>query len=180
LCTTASSVVGVDNSPLLPAQGIDTPNGGRIVHADIFDLAPLVERHGRPDVVVAGELIEHLPDMLGFLRSLAECVSLAGSEFIFSTPNACCWHNVVVGLTGRESTHKDHLQIYSYKTLRTLFDRAGVELTELIPYQVSFQEMISGSGRMGRLGVRIAERTIHALEWATPTLSAGWIGVARL
>ena len=180
LCATASSVVGVDNSPLLPAQGIDTPNGGRIVHADIFDLAPLVESHGRPDVVVAGELIEHLPDTSGFLRSLTESGSLAGCELVFSTPNACCWHNFVVGLAGRESTHKDHLQIYSYKTLRTLFDRAGVALTELVPYRVSFQEMISASGRVGKLGVRIAERTVNALEWATPTLSAGWIGVAGL
>jgi len=180
LCASARSVVGIDNSPRLPAGGMATVNGGRIIHADIFDLGPVIERHGRPDIIIAGELIEHLPDTSRFLASLNGNPALRGAEFAFSTPNACCWHNAAVGLAGRESMHQDHLQIYSYKTLRTLFARSGIDLRELVPYHVRFTEMISGTSGLTRLGVRGFQGLINALESLVPMLSGGWIGVAKL
>lgn len=180
LCASARSVVGIDNSPRLPAGGMDTRNGGRIIHADIFDLGPVIGVHGRPDIIVAGELIEHLPDTSSFLRSLKDNPALRGVDFVFSTPNACCWHNAAVGLVGRESMHQDHLQIYSYKTLRTLFARADIELRELVPYHARFTEMINGTSGLTRLGVRGFQAAVNTLESISPVLAAGWIGVARL
>lgn len=180
LCAVASEVVGIDNSALVPAQGLNTRPNGIIVNADIFALSDSVARYGRPDLIVVGELIEHLPDTLGFLRNLKACPELKGVELVFSTPNACSWHNIVIGLAGRESTHPDHLQIYSYKTLRTLFDRAGIELRSLTPYGARFDEMIDRSGAAGRVAVRGFQAGINLLEWLTPMLSAGWIGVARI
>lgn len=180
LCEIASDVVGVDNSPLVPAEGLSTRDNGRIVNADIFDLGALVALHGRPDVVVAGELIEHLPDTMRFLHGLKSCPELAGVEFVFSTPNACSWHNVLVGLGGRESMHRDHLQIYSYKTLRTLFERAGMPLQSLEPYHVRFDEMLEQSRGITRLAVGGFQRAVTVLESITPMLSAGWVGVTRL
>lgn len=180
LCREATWVVGMDNSKCLPAEGMETAANGRIIHADIFDLASEVERHGRPDVIVAGELIEHLPDTQGFLRSLRANTALHGVAFVFSTPNACCWHNGIVGLIGRESMHKDHLQIYSYKTLRTLFARTGIELESLTPYHARFQEMISASHGARQLGVRGFQWLVNMLEFTCPMLSGGWVGVARL
>lgn len=180
LCASARSVVGIDNSPRLPVGGMDTRNGGRIIHADIFDLGPVIERHGRPDIIVAGELIEHLTDTSAFLASLKANPALHGVDFVFSTPNACCWHNTLIGLTGRESMHQDHLQVYSYKTLRTLFSRAGIELRQLVPYHARFTEMINGTSGLTRLGVRAFQGAVNSLESLTPILAGGWIGVARL
>jgi len=180
MCEVANEVIGVDNSPLVPAGGLATRPNGRIVNADIFDLGVLVARYGRPDVVFAGELIEHLPDTSHFLRCMKDCQELAGVEFVFSTPNACSWHNVAVGMAGRESMHRDHLQVYSYKTLRTLFDRAGMPLQSLAPYHVRFDEMREQSRGIARMAVGGFQRVVNALEFATPMLSAGWVGVARL
>ena len=180
LCREAAWVVGIDNSTRLPAEGMETAANGKIIHADICDLGPVVERHGRPDVIVAGELIEHLPDTEGFLRSLRANAALRGASFVFSTPNACCWHNALVGLAGRESMHQDHLQIYSYKTLRTLFARADIELESLTPCYARFQEMIGGTRGLAKLGVRGFQGVVNGLEYAFPMLSAGWVGIARL
>jgi hypothetical protein len=180
LCAVASQVVGIDNSALVPPEGLETAPNGRIINADIFALSDVVASHGTPDLIVAGELIEHLPDTLAFLRSLKGCQDLRGVEFVFSTPNACSWHNTLIGLAGRESTHPDHLQIYSYKTLRTLFARADIALEELAPYGVRFDEMIQSSRGLARLAVRAFQSGTNLLEKAAPMLSAGWIGVARL
>jgi hypothetical protein len=180
LCAAATEVIGIDNSELVPPTGLTTAANGRIIKADIFDLVPVVQEFGVPQVIVAGELIEHLTDTLGWLRSLKSNPALAGAQLIVSTPNACSWHNFLIGLTGRESTHPDHLQIYSYKTLRTLFDRSGIELQELVPYHVRFDEMLEGSQGMRRLSVRAFQGVINTVERFTPALNAGWIGVARI
>lgn len=180
LCASASKVIGIDNSKRLPPTGMDTPGGGRIIHADIFDLTPVIEEYGRPDVIVAGELIEHLSNTEAFLHSLRKNEALRGVDFVFSTPNACCWHNFLIGLAGRESMHQDHLQIYSYKTLRTLFARSGIELKALVPCYARFHEMLSAARGMQSVGVRGFQALVNGLEFATPMLAAGWIGIARL
>lgn len=180
LCAAAAEVVGIDNSDLVPPEGLTTAPNGRIIKADIFDLSPVVREFGTPQVIIVGELIEHLPDTLQWLRSLKGNPDLAGAELVFSTPNACSWHNFLIGLTGRESTHPDHLQIYSYKTLRTLVDRSGVELQELIPYHAKFDEMLEASQGVKHAAVRTFQGAINLLERFTPALNAGWIGVARI
>jgi len=64
--------------------------------------------------------------------------------------------------------------------LRTLFDRCGMELQELVPYHVRFDEMLEGSHGMRRMSVRAFQGAINVLENFTPALNAGWIGVARI
>jgi hypothetical protein len=180
LCGRAAKVVGIDNSPLVPSEGLVTRTNGRIINADIFDLSPIIREHGKPDVIVAGELIEHLPNTLELLHSMKQNALLRDVVLVFSTPNACSWHNFLIGLAGRESTHQDHLQIYSYKTLRTLFARAGIDLVSLAPYHASFQEMVSSQRGAAKATVLGFQKVVNALEWLTPVLGAGWIGTARL
>ncbi len=180
LCTSAREVLGVDNSATLPIEGLRTAGNGRIVRADIFDLGNVLAEFGKPDLLVAGELVEHLPDTLGWLSSLGQNPELRGVEFVFSTPNACSWYNAVIGLVGCESTHQDHLQIYSYKTLRTLFDRSGLTLLELAPYHARFDEMRETSTGVRRVAVDLFQRGINLLETLFPMLGGGWLGRARI
>jgi hypothetical protein len=180
LCAAARQVVGIDNSPLVPLDGMDTGSNGRIINADIFDLTAVIKQFGKPDVIVAGELIEHLPNTSAWLASLKKNTELAGVEFVFSTPNACSWHNGLIGLAGKESTHPDHLQIYSYKTLRTLFARSGIQLEQLIPYHARFDEMLDASSGLTHASVRGFQGLVNVLETCTPALSAGWVGIARI
>ena len=180
LCNVGEEVVGVDNSTLVPEGGLQTASNGRIIKGDIFRLNEVVSAWWKPDIVVAGELLEHLPDTHAFLASLRNAEGLRGAKFVFSTPNACAWHNALIGIFGRESMHRDHLQIYSYKTLRTLFERAGVELQELRPYHARFPEMVASSKGIRRIGVTGFEKLVNGLESFSPMMSAGWIGVATL
>jgi len=180
LCRTAEWVVGIDNSARLPREGITTADNGRIVHEDIFNLSSVISEFGKPHVLVAGELIEHLPSTMQWLRSLKENHLLEGAELVFSTPNACSWYNTLVGLAGRESTHPDHLQIYSYKTLRTLFDRSGLTLQALTPYHARFDEMRQSSSGVKRGAVVAFQGVVNVLETVSPLLSGGWIGRATI
>ena len=180
LCNSAREVLGIDNSDKLPVEGLVTALNGRIIRGDIFDLRTVLAEFGKPDLVVAGELIEHLPDTSGWLSSLRQYPELSGVELAFSTPNACSWYNAIIGLAGCESTHQDHLQVYSYKTLRTLFDRSGLPLLELMPYHARFDEMRETSTGARRGAVELFQGGISLLETVFPMLSGGWLGRARI
>lgn len=179
----ASRVVGVDSSGLVPEAGLQTGPRSVIRRGDITRLGAWFEGQDPdyvPDVVVAGEVIEHLPNPLAFLCDLRAIDRLRGRRLVLSTPNATACHNVLIALLSRESTHHDHLCILSYKTLHTLMHRAGFERWSLIPYYAAFPEM--RSRHAGVLGAAIGsgEKVVNSIEWCFPLLSFGWLVDAEL
>jgi SAM-dependent methyltransferase len=173
----AQQVTGVDISTEVPAEGLATGPNARIVQGDVNRLdeaVPGVE----VDVVVAGELIEHLADPLAFLRQLRRLY--AGRELVLTTPNATALSNLLLALGSRESNHHDHLAVFSVKTLNTLCLRAGFQEWEIIPYHVYFTEMIFRLRGLPRLLVRAAEGLVNWGEWLFPMLSGGLIVHVRV
>jgi hypothetical protein len=181
VCRTALRVDGIDNSALVPVEGLRTGPNAIIRRGDITDpehlLAALDES---PEVVIAGELIEHLENPLQFLKRFAGMKRLSGTTLIISTPNATALHNFLIGLVRRESTHQDHLCIFSYKTIATLCRRAGFSEWEIIPYFSRFTEMKERHSGFLRLAVHGAERVVNLVEWLFPLLSFGYIVRIRL
>jgi hypothetical protein len=181
IAAVADRVVGVDSAAAVPEAGLDTGPRARIVRGDASHLDELLSALDfRPDVVVAGELIEHVASPLAFLQDLAASSRLAGTELILTTPNATAVHNVAVGMLSRESTHRDHLCILSYKTLNTLCARAGLQHWTLVPYRSAFVEMRARNGGLRGALVGAGEKAVNAVEWLFPLLSFGWIVRATL
>src|SRR4029079_6941349 len=111
-------VLGVDASQKLrDTGGVRTQFGSRIVYGTVEDLGKIASDF-RPDIVVAGEIIEHTQDTLGWISRLA--VALPGTTFVATTPNTTWFLNVLLAMAGRESAHPDHIHVYSYRTLLTL------------------------------------------------------------
>jgi len=182
LASVAKSVVGVDSSSAVPELGLRTSERSTIYRGNVLDLQDFLRKNAvEPDVIVAGELIEHVPSPLEFLRSIANNPALRGKILVLTTPNATSLHNVLIGMTKRESTHPDHLQILSYKTLNTLFMRSGCGEWEICPYYARFAEMKERTGgAAGKLFVSVCESAINAAETFWPLLSFGLIGRATL
>jgi SAM-dependent methyltransferase len=168
----AKEVVGVDLSADIPPEGMPTGPSSRVLQGDVNQLESVV-RDRTFDVVVAGELLEHLADPLSFLMQLRRLYP--GRELVLTTPNATALSNVLLALGGRESNHHDHVAVFSFKTLNTLCLRAGFQDWELIPYHVYFTEMIFRLGGAKRLLVQVAERMVNWGESAFPLLSGGLI-----
>ncbi|MBF0217416.1 MAG: class I SAM-dependent methyltransferase [Candidatus Omnitrophica bacterium] len=77
------------------------------------------------DVIVAGELLEHLANPGRFLDRAKEHL-LPGGKLILSTPNVFCyWHAISVLLRGRPTIHPEHVAWYDETTLRHLVERHG-------------------------------------------------------
>jgi 2-polyprenyl-3-methyl-5-hydroxy-6-metoxy-1,4-benzoquinol methylase len=172
----SAQVIGLDSSALIPPDGLRTARNAVIRSADIKDIESLLAAANiAPDVVVAGELIEHLENPLDFLRCLRAVPRLRGKRLLLSTPNATAAHNCLIALSNRESTHHDHLCILSFKTLNTLMSRSGYENWQIIPYYSAFDEMKQRNGGFRRRIVEFGEAGINAIELLFPLLSFGFV-----
>jgi len=120
----AASVTGLDYD----AKNVEQLNreGYKAVCADATDF----ELKETFDVIVAGELIEHLPNPAGFLACAKKHLSRDGL-LILTTPNAqgamYCLQNL---LFGHELENPDHVCFYTPRTLACLLRKCGFELVE--------------------------------------------------
>jgi len=171
----AKQVIGVDNSSLIPEDGLAPFKNSIIIKQDVYDLLPIIKKYGKVDTIVAGELIEHIPDVQLFLKNLKQIDSLKGVELIITTPNGCAVHNFIIGMFGMESNHEDHLGNFSYKTLNTQCIKAGFFEWELTPYYSFFPEMRLKSKGLGKFSLVVFENFVNFFESVFPLLSFGWI-----
>jgi 2-polyprenyl-3-methyl-5-hydroxy-6-metoxy-1,4-benzoquinol methylase len=81
------------------------------------------------DVVIAGELVEHLSNPGRFLSNVRMHLRPEG-RFILSVPNAYCYYNILsVIFRGRVPVNDQHVCWYDKRTLRSLLERHGFRIT---------------------------------------------------
>jgi 2-polyprenyl-3-methyl-5-hydroxy-6-metoxy-1,4-benzoquinol methylase len=180
LAGAASSIVGID----VDAAGVERAraNGHEAYAVDCRDAVALRALRLPPaDVVVAGEVIEHLDDCGPFLDGLHALVE-PGGLLALSTPNGASLTNAVAALANLEVNHPDHVTSFTSHTLDTMLERHRWVPVEhaVFTYQVKSQpdgtlrSRVLVNGARGILGV---ERLLARL--GRPYLAGGLLVVAR-
>lgn len=95
------------------------------------------------DVIIAGEMIEHMTNPGLFLRGIRRFMH-EGSSLVITTVNAYCGMRFVIyGLRGKgglnEPVHPDHVAYYSYKTLSLLLAKEDYEVSEFCFYDLGVE-----------------------------------------
>ncbi len=110
-----------------------------IYRADLENLTevPLEETF---DVILAGEMIEHLSNPGLFLRGIKRFMNRE-TVLLITTINAYCgMRNVIYALRGKggknEPVHQDHVAYYSYSTLKLIIEREGLALDKFSFYDI--------------------------------------------
>ena len=133
LADVAHEIVGIDIEP----DGVEwaRANGYEALVADCQDARALAELPIDPvEVIVAGEIIEHLEAPGTFLRACHELVK-PGGRLVVTTPNAAALQNFLAPFLGVELIHPDHLALFSPRTLEVLFERTGWSIEHIAYYQ---------------------------------------------
>lgn len=86
------------------------------------------------EIVLAGELIEHL-DRPGAFLAAARALVAEDGLLVITTPNAGALTNTLAGLLGVELVNSDHVGWQSWHTLKTLLERNGWHLRSLEYYR---------------------------------------------
>jgi len=134
----ANDVWGIDSDQ----AGIDIleSNGSKqILYGDLEDLEG-VDLDQTFDVILAGEMIEHLNNPGLFLNGIRRFMR-ADTQFLLTTINAYCGMRFVwYGFRGKrgrvEFVHPDHVAYYSYSTLKVLLERHGLRVEKFLFYDI--------------------------------------------
>jgi SAM-dependent methyltransferase len=151
----AASCVGIDfleeGITFLRSKGYD------VVQADAEDF-----ELGRSfDVIVAGEVLEHLSNPRGFLLSARRHLRSEG-RLVITTPNPWFFAYSWLALFGEPPENTEHTAWYTLGTLRELLRRAGFEIERA--------EYGSGQDRPYRLPFA-PDRVRHNSLWVAARLS---------
>jgi len=135
----ASDLVGID----LAAEAVEMLRSRydmrNIYATDAQHLEKL--NKGRFDVIVAGEVLEHLPCPGRFLSSAHSVLKEAGS-LIITTTNAFCLRRFLRIPFGKESVHIDHVAYFSHRTLQRLAEICGYYVVEQCSYRIPNKNLL--------------------------------------
>ena len=133
------------------------------------------------DLVIAGEVLEHVDDPAAFLDGLHALVADEGL-LVITVPNATGLLNTVAAVVGREVQHPDHVAMYTWQTLSNLLGRHGWKTTQVATFvrEVKVHDSAPISVQVLGFGARI----IRWIEWLAgklgiPFLAEGLIVVAQ-
>jgi SAM-dependent methyltransferase len=149
LAEVAASIVGLD----LAKEGVERAREqGFEAHAVDAQSPEAVAGLGLEpaEVVVAGEIIEHLDAPGPFLRAMRVLLNADGL-LVVTTPNAYRLLNFLAPASGSELVHPDHTAWHSPHTLRNLLVRSGWEVEGMAYYQNPAPQMggVAGSAVRG-------------------------------
>jgi hypothetical protein len=170
LAEVARELVGVD----VDEEGVEwaRAHGFEAYAADASAPGELAALRLEPaDLVIAGEVIEHIDAPGPFLRGLRQL----GSDLIVTTPNALQPLICLVPLTGNEMMHPDHVvPAYTPRTLIALMERNGWD-AEILYYH---------GGANGDSGAGVKGAAAGAVKWVVghlprPYWSDGLIASAK-
>ncbi|HQU83935.1 MAG TPA: methyltransferase domain-containing protein, partial [Pyrinomonadaceae bacterium] len=95
------------------------------------------------DVIIAGEMIEHLSNPGLFLRGIKRFMN-DDTKLVITTINAYCGLRFgIYFLRGKggfnEPVHPDHVAYYSYSTLKLLIERENLKVADFLFYDVGIE-----------------------------------------
>jgi len=170
----ASEIYGFD----FDQKGIDilqSRDVGNLYRADLEHLAD-VQLAETFDIIIAGEIIEHLSNPGLFLAGVKKFMRL-DTKLVLTTVNAyCAMRFVIYALRGKgginEPVHPDHVSYYSYSTMKLMLERHKYDLMDFCFYDL---------GDEHRPFVRWIYRLFNDLSVRiSPQLADGIIAVAAI
>jgi SAM-dependent methyltransferase len=177
----ARAATGIDSDPA--GVSLARELGYDAYAADCEDREALAALALAPaDVVLAGELIEHLDQPGRFLEAIKVLLKPEGALLI-TTPNAPSMTNFIGSLMRRELVNPDHVTWSSWHTLKTLLGRHGWTIREVAYYGFPDVRVPTSASRGEKARVHsfnLYQRICRPLFRVRPTLADGIIVVAAL
>lgn len=157
----ATELVGVDAESAGVAEA--TAEGFEAYQVDCTDSGAVAALGIAPaDIVLAGEVIEHVGAPGPFLEALHHLCRPDGT-LIVTTPNAYGLINVAASVFRRvEVNHPDHVMMFTWRTLTELLRRSGWEHQQTVTYVPAVRERGERS-RLEAAAVRIVVGLERAL-----------------
>jgi cyclopropane fatty-acyl-phospholipid synthase-like methyltransferase len=170
LLNVANKCAGIDidekSIEFLINKGIDNIKVGDIelLSSDEFD--------SEYDLIVAGEILEHLNN-LGLFLSAVTKIMKSETKLLITVPNTPSVKAFLRALAGREEVHPDHVCYFSANTIETLLKRFRLEVDSFYYYCAP---PVSGSSKF----MWLLNKLLKIFCLMFPCLADGFVVIAEL
>jgi 2-polyprenyl-3-methyl-5-hydroxy-6-metoxy-1,4-benzoquinol methylase len=156
LVESTAFLVGVDVDTAgierMRAAGIDNLFLGDVATDAALRQRIVTSVSGNADLIIAGEVLEHVRNAGGLLDGLREMAVATGADVVVTVPNALAFRAQLASIRRRiELVHEDHVAYYSPVTLANAVSRAGLQVDEMLGYSYASDRVQSGPKRLARL-----------------------------
>ncbi|HRC41352.1 MAG: class I SAM-dependent methyltransferase [Nostocoides sp.] len=162
------------------------------IRADVTQPFPIAD--ASYELVIAGEIIEHVPNPDDFLREIRRVVT-PGGTVIISTPNLVSWANRVLvpfgvqplgtetsseialgrrhRILGQGNQVQGHLKVFTHRALAEIMQRYGFEITHRLGVPAFFPKPVDRFDRLMAKRVAFASGLVYVATaptgpWPTP------------
>lgn len=134
ICQVANRVLGIDINCEGVSYLVNNHNIGNIICADVQSLSgELFYKYGSFDLIVAGEIIEHLSNPGLFLDGINMFMN-NDSVLLITTTNAYSLKRFIKILTYIEGVHSDHTFYFSHSVLTRLLSNHNYDVVDRMNY----------------------------------------------
>lgn len=168
LCQAAERCVGIDLDEEVVAHLRDL--GVPDIHAiDLTESSDVARLNGEDfDVVVLGEVLEHIGNPVAFLRAVREGIGVPEQRIIITVPNAWNLRAMLNLARGIEAINTDHRFWFTPYTLAKVMTDAGWSVDEIVT--------VTSSESAGSIKGQVANRLITRFGLLRPTV----VGIGHL
>jgi 2-polyprenyl-3-methyl-5-hydroxy-6-metoxy-1,4-benzoquinol methylase len=143
LAKVAASLTGVDINPYA-VEIVRRAVPGRYVVADIMSPSLLEQfEHERFELIVVGDVIEHLDNFGLALRNLKALLA-PGGFMVISTANAFAFDTIAKMLMRYEAVHDEHTCYFSYMTLKRTLEMNDLRMVDFMFYTHKHLDRFNG------------------------------------
>lgn len=133
------------------------------------------------DIIVAGEIVEHLLNPGAFLEAIKSLMQPAKTELIVTVPNAYGIDSLVNMMRGIEYVHPDHNYWFSYYTITNLMRKCTYNIKSTLPYSYQLVPFFyrPPTTKIARYLLSLGKRTIVRIMYRiTPFWGDGIVVIA--
>jgi SAM-dependent methyltransferase len=138
---------GVELSPATARSAAELTGSKIYLSVDDIEESPLF------DCIVATHVIEHIYEPVAFVQSLAARLKPGGS-LVLAAPHMGSLFRHLMGKRWPSFKYPEHVSFFDQKTLPDLFERAGLQVVERVPYPHVFP-----------LSLVLSKFGLHAGRW---------------
>lgn len=122
----AKNLIGTDiNKELL--KKIQKLTKTKVIYADATNM----NLNKKFDVIVGGELIEHIANLDGFIKSIKKHMK-KDTKIILTTPNVFKFKNLIKAVRGKKAfKHPDHVVYFDEGTIKELLSRYDLKVLRI-------------------------------------------------
>jgi len=131
----ASRCVGIDYNEFFVQYLKDTFQIDNILCGNIEDARAMARIDLAADVIVMGEIIEHISNPGLALSNIRDNLMRDSTKLLVTMPNALDASNFLYGLFRSESHDPDHVAMYTPRLFDKLCQRVNLRVVDLVYYQ---------------------------------------------